>query len=90
MSQFYSLKIAEYAIRNNDKICKCSSSYSILEVEFNLRRPLMIMKFVDCALNANADYIVTNDKLFNVLKEFDFQLKKVIDILPALKNILGL
>jgi putative PIN family toxin of toxin-antitoxin system len=29
-------------------------------------------KFVDCAVSANADYIVTNDRHFNVLKEIDF------------------
>jgi uncharacterized protein len=29
-------------------------------------------KFVDCAFAANADYIVTNDNHFNVLKNIDF------------------
>jgi putative PIN family toxin of toxin-antitoxin system len=29
-------------------------------------------KFVDCAISANADYIVTNDRHFNVLKDIDF------------------
>jgi predicted nucleic acid-binding protein len=37
-------------------------------------------KFVDCALNAGADFIVTNDKHFNVLKSLDFPPIKVIDI----------
>ena len=37
-------------------------------------------KFVDCALNAGAEYIVTNDKHFNVLKDIDFPPIKVIDI----------
>ena len=37
-------------------------------------------KFVDCALNAGADYIVTNDKHFNVLKTLTFPPIKVIDI----------
>ena len=37
-------------------------------------------KFVDCALNAGADYIVTNDKHFNILKEIDFPKVNVIDI----------
>ena len=37
-------------------------------------------KFVDCALNAGADYIVTNDRHFNVLKTLDFPPIKVIDI----------
>jgi len=29
-------------------------------------------KFVDCAFAANADYIITNDHHFNVLKNIDF------------------
>ena len=37
-------------------------------------------KFVDCALNAGADYIVTNDKHFNILNKIGFPLIKVIDI----------
>jgi len=37
-------------------------------------------KFVDCALNVGADYIVTNDRHFNVLKTLDFPPIKVIDI----------
>ena len=44
-------------------------------------------KFVDCALNAGADYIVTNDRHFNVLKTLDFPPVKVIDI-ETFKNIL--
>ena len=37
-------------------------------------------KFVDCALNAGADYIVTNDKHFNILKDIDFPKINIIDI----------
>ncbi|GHT38828.1 hypothetical protein FACS189437_00590 [Bacteroidia bacterium] len=37
-------------------------------------------KFADCALNAGADFIVTNDKHFNILKEIDFPRINVIDI----------
>jgi len=29
-------------------------------------------KFVDCALAANADFLVTNDKHFKILKKIDF------------------
>ena len=29
-------------------------------------------KFVDCAIASNAEYIVTNDSHFNVLKEIDW------------------
>jgi predicted nucleic acid-binding protein len=37
-------------------------------------------KFADCALNAGADFIVTNDKHFNILKEMDFPKINVVDI----------
>ena len=29
-------------------------------------------KFVDCAVSSNADFIVTNDKHFNILKKTEF------------------
>ena len=45
-------------------------------------------KFVECAINAGADYIVTNDKHFNILKEIDFPPVKVIDIV-AFQEMLG-
>jgi len=37
-------------------------------------------KFADCALNAGADYIVTNDKHFNILRKIDFPPIDVINI----------
>ena len=37
-------------------------------------------KFVDCALNVGADFIVTNDRHFNVLKNIDFPKINVIDL----------
>ncbi|MCB0097903.1 MAG: putative toxin-antitoxin system toxin component, PIN family [Caldilineaceae bacterium] len=37
-------------------------------------------KFVDCAIAANADYIVTNDRHFNVLQEVEFPAVNVINI----------
>ena len=44
-------------------------------------------KFVDCALNAGADYIVTNDRDFNVLKTIGFPPIKVVNI-DTFKSIL--
>jgi predicted nucleic acid-binding protein len=46
-------------------------------------------KFVDCALNAGADYIVTNDKHFNVLKDIDFPKINIVDI-DAFKEMLNI
>lgn len=37
-------------------------------------------KFVDCAFAANADYIVTNDHDFDVLKSIGFPAIKVVNI----------
>ena len=37
-------------------------------------------KFVDCAFNAAADFIVSNDRHFNVLKDINFPKINVIDI----------
>jgi len=45
-------------------------------------------KFVDCALNAGADYIVTNDNHFNILKSLHFPPVKVVNI-ETFKQILG-
>ena len=46
-------------------------------------------KFVDCALNAGADYIVTGDQHFNILKSINFPPIKIINI-ENFKNILNL
>jgi len=46
-------------------------------------------KFVDCAINAGADYIVTNDQHFNILRSINFPPIKVID-LETFKDILKL
>jgi len=45
-------------------------------------------KFVDCALNAGVDCLVTNDRHFNVLKSLYFPPIKIIDI-ETFKNILN-
>jgi predicted nucleic acid-binding protein len=37
-------------------------------------------KFVDCALNAGADYIITNDRHFDILNSLNFPKIKIIDI----------
>jgi len=45
-------------------------------------------KFVDCAVAANADYLVTNDKHFNVLEQIDFPPVHLISAEDFLKLIL--
>jgi predicted nucleic acid-binding protein len=44
-------------------------------------------KFVDCALNVGADYIVTNDHHFDILKTLDFPPINVINM-DAFKNLI--
>lgn len=49
-------------------------------------------KFVDCAIASNVDYIVTNDKHFQILKTVEFpeirtlnidEFKEILESLPA-------
>jgi len=46
-------------------------------------------KFVDLAIAGNADYIVTNDKHFDVLKELDFPELNVVSLNQFREIILG-
>ena len=47
-------------------------------------------KFVDCALNGRANFLVTDDKHFNVLKEIGFPPVEVIRTAEFLKLVEGL
>jgi putative PIN family toxin of toxin-antitoxin system len=44
-------------------------------------------KFVDCALNGNAEYIVTDDRHFNILKDIEFPKIKIIKTAAFVKLI---
>jgi predicted nucleic acid-binding protein len=46
-------------------------------------------KFADCAFNTDADYIVTNDKHFNVLRTIDFPKINIINI-ETFKKIISI
>ena len=37
-------------------------------------------KFVDCAIVSNADYLATNDKRFDILRDIDFPKVNIIKI----------
>jgi predicted nucleic acid-binding protein len=37
-------------------------------------------KFADCAIAANADYLITNDKDYNILKQINFPKVAVVTI----------
>jgi len=79
LSRFYSPKIAELVVGT---LIKSNNSLQITpDFKWNLiTADPDDNKFVDCALNAGADYLVTNDKHFNILKEIDFPQIKVVDI----------
>lgn len=47
-------------------------------------------KFVDCAVAGSADFIVTNDRHFNILKDIEFPTIKVICIEEFLEIIVNL
>jgi len=79
LSRFYFPKIAEFTVGALVK-----SNYSNKTTPY-FKWNLITAdpddnKFVDCALNSAADYIVTNDKHFNVLKSIPFPPIKVIDL----------
>ena len=44
-------------------------------------------KFVDCAITGQADYLVSNDKHFLVLKEIDFPVVNVIRIQDFIEQL---
>jgi putative PIN family toxin of toxin-antitoxin system len=47
--------------------------------KFGLLRDQDDNKFVDCAIASNANFIVTHDKDFNILKSIDFPKVSVIN-----------
>ena len=88
LSRFYSAKIAEFVLGVLLK------SQNTIQITPHFKWNLITVdpddnKFVDCALNAGVDYLVTDDQHFNILKTFDFQKIKVINI-ETFKRILKL
>lgn len=55
--------------------------------KFNLLKDEDDNKFVDCAIASNADFIITHDADFNLLKKIDFP-KVVLLNTADFKNIL--
>ncbi|WP_395065472.1 putative toxin-antitoxin system toxin component, PIN family [Flavobacterium sp.] len=91
--------LAEYAeiIEFNMGILASENALGVLEnlpnvefitnyYKFNLLQDEDDNKFVDCCISANADFIVTHDSDFNLLKKIDFPKVIVLDTL-AFKKI---
>ena len=88
LSRFYSIETAEFTV---ELLLK---SQNAIQITPHYKWNLISIdpddnKFVDCALNAGANFIVTNDKHFNILKEIDFPKIDIIN-LEALKKRLNL
>jgi len=85
---FYSPKIAEFTVGT---MVKAPNTFQI--IPYFTCNIIYVdpddNKFVDCAFNAGADYIVTNDKHFDVLKSNAFPPIKVIDI-DAFKRLISM
>ena len=79
LSQFYFPKIAEFAVGTMVKAKKSNQITPHFKWKLIFADP-DDNKFIDCAVSAGADYIVTNDKHFNILKSIPFPQIKVIDL----------
>jgi putative PIN family toxin of toxin-antitoxin system len=56
---------------------------------FNLLQDADDNKFVDCAIATNADYIVTHDSDFNILKKIDFPKVLILNLNEIQKRLEG-
>jgi len=79
LTSFYSVEISESVINT------ITNASNFIPVTPYFKWNLIVAdpednKFADCALNAGADYIVTNDKHFNILKGMNFPFVKVVNI----------
>ena len=88
LSRFYFPKIAEFTVGT---LVESPNTFQIIPYfKWNtIYADPDDNKFVDCALNAGADYIVTNDRHFNELKSIAFPPIKVID-LDTFKKIISM
>ena len=79
MQKLINLEIAEYVIKTiiNSSFVQFVNPYyhfGLIEADPDDN------KFVDCAIAANAQFIVTNDHHYNVLLQIDFPKVNVINI----------
>ena len=65
-----------FALPNLKNAVKISPTYRFLLIKADPDDD----KFVDCAIAGNADFIVTHDGHFNVLKTIDFPVVEIVTI----------
>jgi putative PIN family toxin of toxin-antitoxin system len=71
LSRYYSSSVAD-SIVEDILISKNSESVTVYYNWHLISNDPDDNKFVDCAISANANYIVSNDRHFNVLKDIEF------------------
>ena len=65
-----------------------TTTYQEVYIHFDLiKSDVDDNKFVDCAVAADAEYIVTNDTLFNILQEIPWPKVNVINIKDFVINV---
>lgn len=77
IAERYDKEIAEmftFSLPNLKNAVKVSPSYRFLLIKADPDDD----KFVDCAITGNADFIVSNDNHFNILKETNFPIVEVV------------
>lgn len=79
ISQKYSVSVARNVIRTLLLLPNVTRSdiyyqWNLIQVDVDDN------KFVDCAIASNVDFLVTNDKHFNVLNQIDFPKVNIVDI----------
>ena len=79
MQRLINLEVAEYVIKTiiNSSFVQFVDPYYHFEL---IEADPDDNKFVDCAIAANAQFIVTNDHHYNVLHQIDFPKVNVINI----------
>ena len=93
LSEYYEKLTAKYGLENtNTAIEVLLTSSNVHLISPTYRFTLIVDdpdddKFVDCAVAGNADFIVSHDKHYNVLKNIPFPKVNVIKI-PEFKEIL--
>jgi len=86
IADFYSIELAENII--NEILNSPNANPVTVFYKWQLiKNDVDDNKFVDCAISAAVDLIVTNDKHFNILSEIDFPKVSVSNLLEF-KNIL--
>jgi uncharacterized protein len=79
LGEIFSVNLAELVV--GAMILKRNTQFKEVYIRWNLlSKDADDNKFVDCAVAANADYLVTNDKGFRILKDIPFPKLKIIKI----------